>query len=210
MQWLSRHRWSGALVITAAMLVVALVASSTSTISENRPPPHVQATTTTTPLPTSTPAPQPGYAYYTDTVMGFQMQYPLKWQSVAQNPGAEFDDNIENPAYIMQVLWPVDSQDPTTDWVQYEMDNLRQTSGTTSFHQTDTSLQRVIGGETWKGGAAEIEQGNAKSSVLVFATIHNDHAYVINMLAADVSMSSALSHYFNPMLETFTFLDMGN
>lgn len=203
--WFARYHWTEALIglvllVIAGMVVTSLAQSPNTQRGVSGPVP-----TATALLPTATPLPQPGYAYYTDHASGFQIQYPHSWQSIPQNPGVEIDDSAQNPAYVMQVLLPAETQDATTDWVAYELNNLRQTSGTTAFKRLDGTLQLQAGGLTWTGAAATLQQGTTTINVQVYSTVHLDRTYVINLLAANAPIETARARYFNTMLNTLAF-----
>ena len=188
-----------------AIMVMGVLSSSLGFSQQT----GVVATQTATPtltLATPTPLPQPGYLYYTENTSNFQVQYPAGWATMPQNPGVEIDDNAQNPTFVMQVLLPTDNQNPQTDWVQYEFDNLRQTSGTSNFQSIAGVTQFVIGGEEWMSRTAMLQQGNNMIAVRVLATVHLGRPYIINMLAANVDIATAQSRYFNAILSTFAFL----
>jgi hypothetical protein len=203
--WFARHRWTAALVGGVLLTLLGLIASSVQ--FAHHPTGVAAATATPTQLvATSTPPAKAGFTYYTETVSGFQTQYPTNWEHIPQNPGVEFDDSAQNPTYILQILVPTEGSDSTTDWVQYEMNNLRQNAGTTGFQQTAGTQQAIIGGVTWTGGAATLQQGTTTIAVQVYATVHKDRAYIINMLAANTSLEAARAQYFNSILDSFNFL----
>ncbi len=206
--WQQRHPWTLALIgITVALVLVALIGSGLSAVGGH----GTTATAAPTPTPplaslTPTPMPTPGYMYYTETVSGFQMQYPQSWQVITKNPGVEFDDNAQDPTYVLQVLLPNATLNLQTDWVQYEFGNLRQTAGTSNFQQTGGTTQLMIGGVAWTSGQAQLQQGTTTIAVRVLATVHHDRAYIINLLAANISMTTAQQQHFDAMLATFMFL----
>lgn len=204
--WLVRHRWSAALVGSVAILALGLLGSSLGLIVAPTAPTMAVVVPTPTAILTPTPSPKPGFTYYTEAVSNFQMQYPIGWVAVPQNPGVEIDDNAPSPTYIMQVLMPTANLDLQTDWVQYEFNNLRQTSGTSNFQQVGSLSQMVVGGELWSSKLATLQQGTNTITVRVLATVHHDRAYIINLLAANVDMTTAQTRYFNDILNTFAFL----
>jgi hypothetical protein len=203
--WWLRHRWSLALMgCSVTALVLALVVASGLSIVGTSPTAHAQPTATATPMQLTPP--KPGYAYYTEAPSDFQVQYPQAWLVTQKNPGVEFDDNPQNPSAIMQVLLPSQPQDPQTDWVQYELDNLRQTTGATNFQQIGGRAQQDIDGETWTSGDARILQDGTTIAVRVLAAVHHDRVYIINLFAANMTMDTAQQKYFAGMLSTFAFL----
>jgi hypothetical protein len=201
-----RYRWSVALIALTVVVLLVLVAGSL--LPSSSAPPRATSATPTPTLPAASPTPAllPGFIYYTDNVSGFQAQYPASWQSISHNPGVEFDDSVQNPTYILQILLPTDSQDTTTDWVAYELRTLSQQVGQGHFIQLPGTVTLIAGGSLWTGSAAQITQGQTTIAVQVVVTVHEGRVYVINMLAANVSMSEAQARYFNEILDTFIFL----
>ena len=204
--WLLHHRWSTALMGIVAILVVGLLSTSLGFSHGMVATTSLTMATPTLLGATPTPPPQLGFTYYTEDVSNFQVQYPDGWATVPQNPGVEIDDNTLNPTFIMQVLLPTENLDPQTDWVQYEFDNLRQTSGISNFQPTVGTTQFVIGGEQWTSRTAMLQQGTNIIAVRVLATVHHDRPYIINMLAANVDIAAAQNRYFTNILSTFAFL----
>ena len=204
--WLHGQPWLRALVAATAALVVVLVVLSvafvhpTATIAQVIP----TATPTTTVLPT--PTNKPGFRYYNESASNFQVQYPLAWQTVPQNPGVEIDDSTTPPVYIMQVLLPTQNLDVQTDWIQYEFKNLKQTPGTTNFEQIGQHAVVSINGIAWTSAQAQLQQASTSITVRVLVTSHRDRIYIINLLAENISMDAAQQRYFNDMLGTFAFL----
>jgi hypothetical protein len=206
--WHQRHPWSLALIgIIAALVLVAITGSGIAAIGGR----GTTATVAPTPTPklaslTPTPLPTPGFAYYSEPVSGFQVQYPQTWQVITKNPGVEFDDNVQNPTLVLQILLPSATLDLQTDWVQYEFSNLRQTAGTSNFQQVGDTTPMTIGGVSWMSGQAQLQQGATTIAVRVLATVHHDRAYIINLLAANMSMAAAEQQHFDAILSTFAFL----
>lgn len=203
--WFARYRWTEALIGVVTLVIAGMLATSLSLAHEHSTVNAPSIPTATVPLPTVTPLPQPGFVYYTDSAVGFQLQYPHGWQSIPQNPGVEIDDSAQNPAFILQVLLPTENQDGTTDWVAFELNNLRQNTGTTGFKRLEGTLHLQAGGMTWTGAAATLQQGTTTINVQVYSTVRQGRAFVINLLAANAPIETARTRYFNAMLSTLTF-----
>jgi hypothetical protein len=198
--------WLLALVVATVALVVALVAMSVAFVRSTRTTVQIVPTATPTEVVLPTPTNRPGYHYYSEAPSHFQIQYPLAWQTVPQNPGVEIDDNTAAPSYIMQILLPTQNLDVQTDWIQYEFKNLKGTTGTTGFTQVGGRAVVSINGVAWTSASAQLQQGPTAISVRVMVTVYRDRVYIINLLAANTSMEVAQARYFNDMLGTFTFL----
>ena len=196
------HRWPSRLSVVlgaagAVIIVVVVAATILSARHRNQ--------TLTPPRPLAK-TPGPGYLLFTDMDAGFEIEYPQHWTPTAQHPGVEFDDDAADPDYIVQVLLPTVAQDPNTDWVTYELEQLRTNTGATSFTQQDGIAGRVIGGQQWNGGAATLLVGENTIDVQVFATVYQGKPYVVNLAAANGSIVQAQSEYFDAMLNSFAFL----
>ncbi len=205
-RWLRGQPWLMALVAATVVLLVALVAASVAVVHPQGTSAQVVPTATTVTTAVPTPTNRPGYHYYNEATSDFQVQYPLTWQTVPQNPGVEIDDNTASPTYIMQVLLPTQNLDAQTDWIEYEFNNLKQTSGTTGFRQVGTRAVVSINGVAWTSALAQLQQGTTPITVRVLVARHHDRVYIINLLAANITIDDAEQRYFNDMLSTFTFL----
>ena len=143
---------------------------------------------------------------YTDDDNGFQVNHPLAWQSIALNPGIEFDDNSKNPATIVQILLPGTAQNQDTDWVSYEMDQLRQTVNTSGFQQSNGIAQITMGGTTWKGQQAAFTLATQQVTVQVFATVYHNRVYIMNWWTTTIPMDTARTRWFDSIAQSFSFL----
>jgi hypothetical protein len=198
-----RHPWSLALIGSVALLVVIAVVSSSLAIIA---PPHRHARTATPTPVAPTPTLVPGFAYYTEATSGFQVQYPQSWQVITKNPGVEFDDNVQDPTYVMQVLVPSAMMASQADWVQYELTNISQTAGVSALQQIGSDTQVLVGGVAWTSATAQVQQSNIIIAVRVLATIYHDRAYIINLLAENTPTGVATPNEFAPMLASFAFV----
>lgn len=155
--------------------------------------------------PTATPLPRAGFTYYTDDTDGFQLQFPAHWEQIDQNPGVEFDDNAQNPVYILQVLLPT-NQGTNPDWVAAELDKLQQTTNVTDIVRAPGIVQAHFGNVVWSGGAALLKEGDSTIAVQVLATTYDGRTYVVNELVANGDIADAENRYFDAMLNSFAFL----
>ncbi len=155
---------------------------------------------------TQPPTPFPQFAWYVDAESNFQLQYPQSWEYIQQQPGVEFDDNTQDPNYIVQVLLPNVGPATPSDWVAYELDKLRQTTNASSMSLAKGRQQRQIGGELWESGAATLITGDETLQVQVFATVHAGVVFLINLIVANTNPATAPPQYFEVMLDSFAFL----
>lgn len=198
-----RHPWSLALIGSVALLLVFAVVSSSLALI--RPPQqHARNNTPTPAIPTPTLA--AGFAYYTEAASGFQVQYPQSWQVITKNPGVEFDDNAQDPTYVMQVLVPSTTMASQADWVQYELTNISQTAGVSTLQPIGNDTQVQVGGVTWTSATAQVQQSGTTIAVRVLATIYHDRAYIINLLADNTPTGAATPNEFAVMLASFVFV----
>jgi hypothetical protein len=193
---LRKRRWSSALLATVFCMAV-LICIPWGNVRPAEP---------------HNPSPAPpdtanGMVAYRDDESGFQLYYPTGWESIPLNPGVELDDDDQNPAQIVQVLLPNDNQDPTADWVEYELDKLQHIAGGTDFQVIPGSPDEVIGGMSWKGGAATFQLSGATVAVQIYATVHNQQAYIINLLTKSMPLTTARQQSFDAILQSFVFVE---
>jgi len=167
-------------------------------------------------MPTPTQTPIVGFQQYVDPAEGFSIQYPGSWVYIPDSPGIQFDDDISNPTYEVQVIVPSDttyaglSGDPSDPavWVNYTLsavarkfqDNFQQVPG--------PAPSVMIGGVTWQSGVGLLtgDPNQGSFRVQVYATVYQGKPYIINLLAPDAKFSVAEKYFFTPMLQTFEFL----
>lgn len=207
-------------IASAALLVCALVLLMTggrgtgTTPSSARAHPTATLTPTATRSPFPTPTAELGFKVYLDRSERFFMQYPLMWEAKQTNPGIQFDDDPNAPNYIVQVLQPGDATTagPTADpndpivWVRYELNRLSSIYQS-SFTELPGPTPAVhFGGTLWQGGVARLTDNNTNIRVQIYATVYNGTPYIINLLATEDRFAGAVRAYFDPMLQSFTFL----
>ena len=78
----------------------------------------------------------------------------------------------------------------------------------TNFHVTPTTLSTTtIGGETWAYGLAYYQSpSNVQEQVEVFATVHQQKAYIIELQAPKNQFMNVNTQYFEKMLGSFQFV----
>ncbi len=191
-----------AIALVAALIVVVGLALTARQLAEMT----VVLGSSATLSGTQTPTLLPQYNWYVDAESAFQMQYPQSWEYNQQQPGVEFDDNTQDPNYIVQVLLPNVGQVTTNDWVAYELDKLRQTTNASSMSLANGRQQRQIGGDLWESGAATLVTGEETLQVQVYATVHAGTVFLINLIVANTHLATAPPQYFEVMLDSFAFL----
>lgn len=168
--------------------------------------PSTAAPATPTATARAVPPLLPGYTRYTDAADGFTLQYPSGWTATPIDDGVEFDAPGQHPADVVQVLLPPPASRDATAWVQQELANLQQTAGAIATRPDDAQTSHQIGGESWAGDAVVLQSDNQTISVQVFAAIHQQRAYLVNLFAATGSLTAARATVFDAMLATFAFL----
>lgn len=203
------------LIVGASILGILLVimftdAGRTTAVHRATPTP------TPTVAPTPTPTPIVGFQQYVDPTEGFSIEYPGTWVYIPDTPGIQFDDDISNPTYEVQVIVPSettyaglsgDPSDPSA-WVDYTLSALAR-KFQNNFQQVPGPAPAItIGDTTWQSGTGLLNGDPSQGSfrVQVYATVYHGKPYIINLLAPDDKFSIAEKYFFTPMLQTFEFL----
>lgn len=130
----------------------------------------------------------------------FHIQYPATWTCILQYPGVELDDVVQEPSTIVQIVLPSGDNTPA-QWVSNEFDQIKEQSGGSGFSAAAQPLQRSMSGETWIGNAAQLSLNDETIYVQVYATIHNQQAFVITLFSTgspiDVTQQSVLGMILN-------------
>jgi hypothetical protein len=202
-----------ALLASALLLAIAAagrIAAQRSANSSTTPSPVATMT------PSPSPTPQTGYLVYTDKASGFVVQYPQNWSvDSSAAPVIQFSDDSNETGYVMQVALPPSSAlpdaggDPTKaeTWVNYEL-NIFAQKYPQNFILLDSGVAtREIGGITWQSGAGLITNNSSGIHLQVYATVYQGKPYLINLLAAQDRFNSGTLEYFDPMLNSFAFLN---
>jgi hypothetical protein len=189
----------------------AVVASAGTVAHRATPAPRATKPSTATP----TPAPRSGFLTYADQSGGYRIQYPLGWVYSHIGPATEFADSGDAPSYEVQVLVPANldtvdlgGADPSdaASWTNYALTALAHRYRNEFAVMQSGPTVATFGRATWRVGAARIASGTSSIRVDVYATVHTDKPYIISLLTADTSFSSADARYFAPMLRSFEFL----
>lgn len=208
---------AGVLLLVVILLTLFADAGHASTRTVHTPhPTPIRPTPTATAIPS--PTPMLGFQIYTDHSDEFLIQYPHDWVNAPANPGIEFTDDVNNPAYIVQILMPGDAtsagltsqRDDASVWVDYELNNLEKLYQGNYQQVPGPAPSATIGNVVWQSGVALFTSGTganqARVRVQVYATVYNGRPYIINLLAADDRFSAGTIQFFTPMLQSFKFL----
>jgi hypothetical protein len=203
-----------ALLLCALVLLLADGGATTAGQSSARTHPTATLAPTATPSPFPTPTAALGFKVYFDRGERFYVQYPLSWEAKQTNPGIQFDDDPNVPNYIVQVLQPgdattagstTDPNDPTV-WVRYELNRLASIYQSSFSELPDAAPAMHFGGALWQSGVARLSDNNTNIRVQIFATVYDGTPYIINLLATEDRFADGVRAYFDPMLQSFTFL----
>ncbi|MFI5272038.1 MAG: hypothetical protein ACHQ4H_03270, partial [Ktedonobacterales bacterium] len=154
------------------------------------------------------------FTSYTDHTEHFFIQYPLNWEAQQTNPGIQFDDDPAAPSYIVQVLQPGDATsagpattpDDASVWVRYELNRLSNIYQSSFQELPGPAPEARFGGVLWQSGVAQLSDNQTNIRVQIFATVYHGTPYIINLLATQDKFASGVRAYFDPMLQSFTFL----
>ena len=203
-----------ALVVCVVILLLANGGASTASPGNAHTHPTVTLAPTATASPFPTPTAAMGFKVYFDRGERFYVQYPLSWEAKQTNPGIQFDDDPSVPNFIVQVLQPGDATTagPTTDpndpsvWVTYEMNRLASIYQSSFSRLTGPTPAAHFGGALWQSGVARLTDNTTNIRVQIFATVYDGTPYIINLLATEDRFANGVRAYFDPMLQSFTFL----
>lgn len=203
-----------ALLASALLLAISAagrIAAERGANSSTTPSPLVA-----TPTPSPSPTPQTGFLVYTDTANGFLVQYPQNWSvDSSATPVIQFSDDSNETGYVLQVALPSSSSlpgaggDPSKadTWVNYELNIFAQKYPQNFILLNSGMTTREIGGVTWQSGAGLITNNSSGIHLQVFATVYKGKPYLINLLSAQDRFSAGTLEYFDPMLNSFAFLN---
>ncbi len=202
-----------ALLASALLLAVAAagrIAAQRTTDSSATPSPTVF-----TPTPSPSPTPQAGFLVYSDTANGFLVQYPQNWLvDTSAASVIQFSDDSNETGYIMQVALPSSSALPAggdpanaNTWVNYELNIFAQKYPQNFILLNSGATTREISGVTWQSGAGLITNNSSGIHLQVYATVYKGKPYLINLLSAQDRFSAGTLEFFDPMLNSFAFLN---
>ena len=172
------------------------------------PSPSPTATATPSPTPSPTPIPDANFAWCdaTCTNNGFIVEYPNGWNQgqTSDKIGVQFLNPSQQDQYAAFKVPTIQGNANASDLVNTDLQNVfASQSGYTA--PTSTSVT-TIGGETWTYAIAYYQLNGQKERVAVYATIHAQKGYVIELQAADSQFDPVNTQYFSIMIARFQFL----
>lgn len=183
-----------------------------TTVPSPTPSPTALATATPTPVPspavTPTPLPDPNFAWCTIcTPNGFNVEYPLGWNQTNPTPASTTDVRFLNTSPNDQYA-DYKTLGPTTssagDLVTADLQaNYSSLPGYTA--PTTGALNYTIGGENWTYETATYQLNGQPEQIVVYATVHQQKAYIIELQASVSQYSTVYTQYYNAMLGKFLF-----
>ncbi len=191
--------------------VVPTIAVTPTTVSSPTPSPTAQATATPTPVPSPTvpptPLPDPNFAWCTIcTSNGFNVEYPLGWNQTnptSSTTDVRFLNTAPSDQYAdFKTLGPTTSS--AGDLVTADLQaNYASLPGYTA--PTTGASNYTIGGENWTYETASYQFNGQAEQIVVYATVHQQKAYIIELEAAASQFATVNTQYFSVMLNKFLF-----
>jgi hypothetical protein len=179
------------------------------------PSPSPTPSPTPSPSPTETPSPTPalsptpsvppadnGFTFCTDpcAARGFIIELPQGWlQSVPDTQTVIFNSPTQNDIYAI-VRTPGAATDSANNLVTNDLNTYYPGATVTA-----TYANRTIGGENWSYEVATRQVSGVTEQVEVFATVHSNNAYIIELQAPQQQYPSIDSTYFENMLNRYQF-----
>lgn len=223
-------RNNGALVVGVVCLIIAMLVvgtfgtlyflrnssapqSTPTVVAQASPTAALSPTPSPTPspsptvAPTATPAPDPNFSWCGTqcTQSGYQIEYPNGWTpGSAQNaPGTQFSTTSAVDTVYAAVKTPSTTATSASDLLSADIATF---SGQTNFQGPQSILSTTIGGENWSYSTITYQLSGHTEQVNVYATIHQNKGYVIELQASQDQFSTINTQYFRPMLASFQFV----
>lgn len=189
-------------------LAVASPVATTAPSPTPTTPPTPTPTPTIAPSPTvaPTPAPDAGFLWCAQECAnyGFTTEYPATWQPGAATnaPGIQFT-NPAQPDQYASFKTPGPTNSAAGDLVASDLQtNFADKPGFTPPTSASTA---TIGGETWAAAVAYYQLNGQRERVVVYATVHQGAAYIIELEAADAQFDTINTQFFASMLARYQF-----
>lgn len=173
------------------------------------PSPSPSPTPTQTPSPTPTLSPTPsvppadnGFSFCTDpcAARGFIIEVPQGWlQSAPDTATVIFNSPTQNDVYSL-VRTPGPASQSANNLVAADLATYYPGNTVTA-----TYANRTIGGENWSYEVATRQVSGVTEQVEVFATVHNNNAYIIELQAPQPQYASIDAADFENMLNRYQF-----
>jgi hypothetical protein len=160
---------------------------------------------TATPEATATPVIPANYTLYTDSSAGYSVAYPNSWTKHVSKSDVVFDDNNE-PADML-VGW-VDANISQSEIKSTETQFFKSVAGSGgTYHNVHGPITVTLAGESWTQESADITVSGQTVHAIVLMANHGSNSYLISYLATKSSFASLNARYFQPMVQTFSFLN---
>ncbi|MEO8971605.1 MAG: zinc ribbon domain-containing protein [Ktedonobacteraceae bacterium] len=187
--------------------VVPTVAATPTTMPSPTPSPVPTVTPTPVPSPTVAPTPTPdaNFAWCIScTANGFLVEYPQGWNQT--NDGATTNIRFTNPGASDQYAEFKTPGVAQSNASQLVANDLQATYASQQNYQPPTGKSTAtIGGENWIYETATYQLNGQQEQVQVYATVHQQNAYIIELEAATSQFPTVSSQSFSPMLGRFQF-----
>ena len=172
------------------------------------PSPTATATPNPTPSPSPSPAPDANFAWCdtTCTNNGFIVEYPTGWNQgqTSDKTGVQFLNPSQQDQYAAFKVPATQENANASDLVDTDLQNVFASQP--GYTAPTSKSVTTIGGETWTYAIAYYLLNGQKERVAVYATIHAQKGYVIELQAADSQFDAVNTQYFSIMIARFQFL----
>lgn len=154
---------------------------------------------------TPTPVIPANYTLYTDSSAGYSVAYPDSWTKHVSKSDVVFDDNNE-PADML-VGW-IDANFSQSEIKSTETQFFKSVAGSGgTYHNVHGPTTVTLAGESWTKESADISVSGQSVHAIVMMANHGSNSYIISYLATKSSFASLDARYFQPMTQTFSFLN---
>jgi hypothetical protein len=220
-------------VICLALAIIAFAAfgalyylhSKNQPVAQVTPSPAVTATTVPSPTPSLNPSPNPspspspspalsptpslppadnGFVYCTNpcAANGFITEFPQGWvQGTPDSTTITYTDPAQSDVYAY-FRTPGTTTDTASTLVTNDLNTYYAKYGYTVVGSFNN---RTIGGENWSYEIATYHNSGVTEQVEVYATVHNNNAFIIELQAPQSQFQTIDTSYFENMLNRFQF-----
>ncbi len=198
----------GIVCLVFAIITVGVFGALFALRNGNQSPSTPVAQTTATAIPTATPNPTPSPT-------------PSPTPTVAPTATAAPDDNFnwcstqctqaDQSTTYAAVKLPTGSSS-TSDLINNDLQEIASQNSASAGQLSACSSNQAIGGSSWTCQTATLQPNDNSQQQLqanIYATIYQNKAYVIEIVAQQGSFSDAQGTYFTPMLNSFQFVSAG-
>jgi zinc-ribbon domain len=194
---------------TTASTAIPTPAVTPTTAPSPTPSPTALATATPTPVPSPTvpptPTPDLNFAWCSScTSNGFLVEYPQGWNQI--NDGSPMNVRFFNPIVNDQYAEFKTPGATSSSASELVTNDLQTTYASLPGYTAPTSSSTAtIGGENWTYETASYQLNGQTEQVVVYATVHQQKGYIIELQAAADQFATVNTQYFSVMLNRFQF-----